>query len=945
MNFYFNYFITIGREQSNCLLSTVHTCIVSFPEKGYEVLSPPSRHPIPEQTWQKSCIFKKHFVSLYSKYKGMKNDIKTSHTVKRLLLTLACLTACATASWAQPSPVQALLSYVQNAYQFSQVCQQEKVYLHFDNTAYFQGDVIWFTAYVVNASTHTPAQSKVLYVELLSPNGVVLRQLKLKVENGQAHGSLPLVDVSTEEARALRGVMALPSGFYEVRAYTRTMLNFGDAGVFSRVFPVYEAPEKEGDYTEPTMARWDNPYDKQRPEAERPAQLNVTFYPEGGNLVMGLPCRIAFKAMDSNGQGVAASGTLTTDEGTAIAVETAHDGMGSFNFIPTKKRHTVEFTHGGKKYTFRLPEATDKGYTLYADNLRPAQLRCQLRGHHGCPDELLGVMLISRGAVCYFDTLSIRGGTATLIIPKEKLPTGVHQLTLFNAEGRIFSQRHLFINNGIESGQIAISTTTTQPEPYAPVTLGIQTTAPDGTPLPATISLAVRDQQDLGTAYSDNLLTNMLLSSDLKGYIHHPEYYFESTDAQHTRALDLLMMTQGWTRYNWAQMARVEPFHIKHYVEDGLVIDGCVLGRMRDVPVVNATVKLRLYSPDRSQRQETTVVTDENGCFGFAVEEFNDKWDMFITVTKDDKEIDCRLRLDRASRPTLQAYAPATTYLPKHAADTTTYAAKEKDPFMQALPDSVFLLDNVDVHGRKKYVDFLTFKAYNTEEDTELHLDQGRHTYTVRDYLIDKGYNIDLSRYDGVVPHTLTTRDEVMAWSLEQCPINNRRVLWYLHNNDSKWMKESYIPGFDIDMQDVKSIIVYDSPFEFTSHPIVRQALADSVINLCNQNDNDKQLIRGLYIIDITMYPKGLRPSRVKGQRQTTFRGYSTIAEYYAPEYPNGPIKGDVDYRRTLYWNPALTTDANGHAQVLYYNNSYSKRHTISAEGMTPQGMVLQGKQ
>ena len=159
--------------------------------------------------------------------------------MRKYVLIIILLMNGVAAMLAQTTPFQSLLSYVQNAYQFSQICQQEKVYLHFDNTAYFQGDVIWFSAYVVNAATQTPAQSKVLYVEILSPNGVVLKQLKLKIENGQVHGSLPLVESPTEEARALRGVMALPSGFYEVRAYTRTMLNFdNDAGVFSRVFPV-----------------------------------------------------------------------------------------------------------------------------------------------------------------------------------------------------------------------------------------------------------------------------------------------------------------------------------------------------------------------------------------------------------------------------------------------------------------------------------------------------------------------------------------------------------------------------------------------------------------------------------------------------------------------------------------------------------------------------------
>ena len=862
--------------------------------------------------------------------------------MKRHTLILAWLLAIGTTASAQSSAFQSLLYHVQNTYQFSQICQQEKVYLHFDNTAYFQGDVIWFSAYVVNASNHTPAPSKVLYVELLSPNGVVLRQLKLKVENGRTSGSLPLVDVSTEEARALRGVTALPSGFYEVRAYTRTMLNFDDAAVFSRVFPVYEAPEKEGNYSDPIMRPWDNPYDVQRPKAEKTKTLTVSFYPEGGNLVMGTPCRRAFKAIGDNGLGVEVSGTIDQEEQAPIALTTLHDGMGQFTLTPTKKRHTAEFTYEGKKYTFRLPEPVDKGYTLMADNLRPGQLRGRLTGYAGCPDELLGVMLICRGSVAYFDTLSIRGGTAGFAIPKEKLPTGVHQLTLFNAQGRIFAQRQLFINNGIEAGNIAVTTTNTQYEPFAPVTMHVQTTAPDGTPMPTTLSLSVRDNQDLGTAYADNIFTNMLLSSELKGYIHHPEYYFESNDTEHTRALDLLMMTQGWTRYNWTQMARVEPFYIKHYVEDGLVIDGCVLGRLRDVPVEGATVKLRLYSPDRSQKQETYVVTDENGSFGFAVEEFYDKWDMFLAVTKDDKELDCRIRLDRASRPAVRAYTDADTYLPLHpTAMHDTLVAVEKDPFLQANPDSVFLLDNVDIHGRKKYIDFLTFKAYNAEEDTEFHLDQGKYTYMVRDYLTEKGYNIDYSIYDGVIPVGTSTRDEYIEWSLLQCPINDRRVLWYLHDENSEWMKSSYTPGFDIDMEDVKSIIVYDSPFEYMAIPFVKDVISPDLLLKINNPPLEYSGPHGLYVIDITMYPKGLRKSKVKGQRQTTFRGYTTGTEFYAPEYPDGPIKGDVDYRRTLYWNPALTTDTNGQAEVLFYNNGYSKQFHISAEGITPQGVLL----
>lgn len=865
--------------------------------------------------------------------------------MKRFLLVFAMMIGCLPVALAQATPFDALLSYVKNIYQFSRICPQEKVYLHFDNTAYFQGDIIWFSAYVVDAATQLPAQSKILYVELLSPNGVVLKQLKLKVENGQANGSLALVDLSTEEARALRGVTALPSGFYEVRAYTRTMLNFDHAGVFSRVFPVYETPKKEGDYNNPTMRRWSNPYDQQRPETDKVKNLNVYFYPEGGTLVQGIPNRVAFKAMDENGMGVVVNGVLETDKDEApIPLMTIHDGMGSFDFTPSKKRYSAKFNYNGKEYSFRLPDVEQKGYALRLNNASSGQINVQLNSQNE-EDKLLGVTLMCKGVTCYFDTLSTSQGSASYDIPTEGLPSGVHQLTLFNADGEVISQRQLFLNNGLTVGNVSVSVSAAQYAPYEQVQMQVRTSAPDGTSLPATISVAVRDNKNLGTVYSDNVMTNMLLSSDLKGYIHNPEYYFESNDATHTQALDLLMMVQGWTRYNWQQMARVEPFYIHHFVEDGLVIDGSLMRRMNDDPIEGATVKLRLYSPDRTHVQETSVVTDEYGIFGFSVEEFYGQWDMYLAASKDGKDLDCRMRLDRASRPTPRAYLPFDTYLPDFATieDVVPLSDESNEPALQANPDSVFLLDNVDIYGRRKYVDYLTFKAYNAEEDTELHLDQGKYTYMVRDYLKEKGYDVDYTRYDGVVPESISTREEALTWALEQCPINNRRVLWYLHNEDSKWMKESYTPGFDIDMEDVKSIIVYDSPFDYMSIPIVREVLSTEQIQDLSRTKvlEDVTLGHGLYVIDISMYPKGLRRSKIKGHRQTSFRGYSEVPAFYAPEYPDGPIQGDSDYRRTLYWNPALTTDSTGNAMLTFYNNGYSRHFDVSAEGITSDGLIM----
>jgi len=129
-----------------------------------------------------------------------------------------------------------LLSFVKNINTFNRQFPQEKTYLHFDNTGYFVGEFIWFKAYVVRADNHHLTElSKILYVELVSPEGFVVESRKLKIENGQCHGEFLLKD-------------SLFAGFYEIRAYTANMLNFGNDGIFSRVFPVYDKPLQAGNF-------------------------------------------------------------------------------------------------------------------------------------------------------------------------------------------------------------------------------------------------------------------------------------------------------------------------------------------------------------------------------------------------------------------------------------------------------------------------------------------------------------------------------------------------------------------------------------------------------------------------------------------------------------------------------------------------------------------------
>lgn len=153
----------------------------------------------------------------------------------------------------------------------------------------------------------------------------------------------------------------------------------------------------------------------------------------------------------------------------------------------------------------------------------------------------------------------------------------------------------------------------------------------------------------------------------------------------------------------------------------------------------------------------------------------------------------------------------------------------------------------------------------------------------------------------------------------------------------------SSLPGFDVDIKDVKSIIVYDSPYSYMGNvEIIYEFGAEFIKKV---QEPLPSFPAGLYVVEIHLYPG--RKSRVawnKNTRQTSFDGYSSQMDFYAPEYPDGPIEGDADYRRTIYWNPDVKTDERGGAEVEFYNNGYSRSLSVSVEGMTDSGVTISQK-
>ncbi len=831
-------------------------------------------------------------------------------------------------------PTNALMRFAGNIHQFNNIFPQEKVYLEFDNTAYFQGETIWFKAFVTHATTFKNAPSKVLYVDLIAPNGEVLRKQKHKIVGGQCDGAFKLLDVGTSQSREKRGMTIYPSGFYEIRAYTQNMLDFSKEAIFSRVIPVYTKPELEGEYDEAcVILKEDKIFEiEDRDDAaddEKLRRVNVSFYPEGGDLVLGLPSRVAFKATGPDAFGI--DGYIVT--GSRDTVRTLHDGMGSFMITPDG-RETVQFIDSqGKSYSFSLPKSVKSGYTMIASSPVDSVMNVNIRRTADHVGEHTALAVTCRGELVYFEETGTRD-SVELTLDSSLWPVGVCRMTLYNQEGKILSSRSLFHNNPeFKSPTVTLSLDSLSRQPFSMEVLNFKITDRNGNPLHDRFCLSVRDHTDYGTGHTDNLMTNLLLSSDLRGYIHEPAWYLESNDQEHREALDLLTLVQGWERYEWKYMTGLTQFVERHRIEDSLTMNGWLLSYVKREPVKEVTVSASFRPNENKSRFESFKFrTDTNGYFGFDLSDFYGKGEMGIRLTRERSSgkikhpTGIRIRFERADMPASRIFTKEEIDLNHNSRRNALIQTQDQTVLYGGQPrvikkDLGIVLDEVDIDEERTRVNFDEFVSWDVEEDTEAELDMGEYSTFMYDYLLSKGVPLV---YDLVG---------------DKYTISGHEVKLYIHDNYKIMDKKPFDYPWQIDMIDVKSIIVYDRPMRLVDMlqymPLIKYDRIDSIENWYTN-------YHLFYLIDVQVKEESellsYKAIRDLSQRKTKVIGYSEPVQFYAPQYPAGGMEGDIDARRTLYWNPNVITDKDGNARVEFYNNSYSKNFVISGAGLTAGG-------
>lgn len=857
--------------------------------------------------------------------------------LSKFALSLSIMLLIAVHGHADSRSVDSLMRFAGNIHQFNEIFPQEKVYLQFDNTSYYVGDNIWFKAFVVNASTLGRAQSKVLYVDLISPAGVIIEQQKLKIVAGQTDGCVSLVDQSTSQARARRGIMNFPSGFYEVRAYTNYMLNFNEEAVFSRVFAVYEKPKDEGNYygENPTINQHKTENSEIRPKPETLSSINCDFYPEGGHIIEGKPCRVAFKVTDDSGLGVNATGVL---EGTGQTISTIHNGMGSFTFIPQDKRNQVRITVGDKSRTFSLPQPEQTGCAL---SVKPCGMD-SIEVRIDCTPDLkgmeIGLTMTCRGELIGFCSFRTGDEPISKVISMASLPEGVCRINIFDKKGNIYASRSVYHRSMLLKAPV-LEYTADKPkyEPFEKVELNFTLKDGAGVPFRDRFCLSVRDIRGQRNVLADDLRTSMLLSSDLKGFIENPAWYFDSDAPERDQALDLLMLVQGWERYDWITMTGQNNYREKHRLEESLTMNGWIMNSSGKKPLDGVNVLAALMPKDKSLSETYSYITDTTGYFGFDIGvDFYDKAKLTINAQpyrkngKKKKSIigpDARIVFDRAAKPGIRAYTPQELVFKSRYTTDPSNRVKDKTED-DGLPTVIntntgLLLPDVVIEEDRIYTDYFVFSSFDIAKDVEVELDKGEYSTDLMGYLIEKGYSVEET--------------------IDNVNINGLPAFFYIHNNSKIRNQGIFSQPLSIDTKDTKSIIVFEEQMYLKD--ILKQCplLRDYLRHTGNYPVMTEELYARFLLLDVLVKEDHEIPLRDEiyriNRRVTSVDGYSRQYEYYSPEYPNGPVAGDIDYRRTLYWNPNVITDSIGQAKVEFYNNSITSHFNISAAGITAGGV------
>jgi hypothetical protein len=852
---------------------------------------------------------------------------------------------------------------------------QEKVYLQFDKPYYGIGDNIWFKAYITTGANHQlSAISGALNVELINDQDSVKQWIKLPVTSGITWGDFALSDTLKEGNYRIRAYTnwmrnagedyyfeksiaignAATNTVFTKATYTYSKLNGAqkvDATINYTDLDNTPYAGKEVSYNIKTNNKQilkdkgitddkgnlaisfinatPNPAssgfittnikvaDKQTVTKTISfkavsGQVDVQFFPEGGDLVNGIRSRVAFKAVGANGLGIDIKGVVTDSDNRELAqITTKHLGMGVFAMTPEAgKTYKAQITYpDGSQSTVNLPKAADQGYVITVNNTDTANIVVRVTSTNNVTSKNVYIVAQLAGVLCYVAKSKPGATSFAATIPKSKFPSGIAQFTLFTETGEPLNERIAFIQRQDDLLKLNVKAAQQVSAPRQKVTINLNATNSSGKPVLGTFSAAVIDEAKVpveeGTETS--ILSQLLLSSDLKGYIEQPNYYFNNVNEKTNADLDILMMTQGYRRFSWKPLLANQLPLVTYQPEKTLQISGTIQ-TSGGKPVPNG--KVMLFTTAGGTFVLDTVA-DSQGKFAFRNLVFKDsiKFVLQARTAKNSKNVE--IKLDALPAQTVVKNKNLTDIQLNSIAALNTYLKSNKRLYDEeakyGLGNHTIVLKEVTVTEKRKSV--LTNSANlngagNADQVITSDVIEKFGCFTIDQCLQGRLTGVI---FRGGIPYSTRSLGGNYPMQIIVDGI-------YVEGDFLTTIPPTTIASIEV-MRTVGNTAIYGS----------RGGNGVLLINTKRGGDIDYNASQ-IYAPGIVTYtPKGFYNSR----------------QFYAPKYDDPKTNTVIaDLRTTIHWVPNIVTDNNGNASFDFYNAGSKGTYRVVVEGINGDGFI-----
>lgn len=900
-----------------------------------------------------------------------------------LLLPIVAVIVLSAFGLIEDSPLKQLVNRI---HQQTISNHQEKLYLHFDRPIYHAGDDAWFKAYLLNAANHKKEKTeKLMYIELINPNGKVVDKKIFKVNEGNCDGVFHLN-------------ADLLSGRYLIVAYTNWMRNVGSEFFFKQQITILNEDEPLFDSLNDTANSSDSITNVKSSSAhavdkgEISPSLNLRFFPEGGELIAGLTTLVAFEGLNQAGKPMDFNGYIIDNDGKKHAfIKPLIKGKGYFSLKPQtgKTYQAVVLGNKGEELSYALPLVRSQGLSMnvsnnFASEIIEVKVMAQLAETH----PIVYLIGMQNGSVKVALQGMINGRSLTFTIPKDKFRTGVVQFTVLDEDQVPRCERLTFVNHH-DNLKIDLQVSDAEPGKRDLVTLNLKVSDKDGEAVEGDFSLAISDvdlipdsmYQHYSMVDYVNLISDIPNVSDGVPELLNPERTSHNN-------LELIMLTNGWRRFNWKACLLDSVAEPEYAMEEGMYVNGIVKRRKSDKPVSKGVEVTMITQGDIMDFYR--VKTDDKGQFNFPLFDFNDTVDVVVQTRnklsyKSDFAVELQSNLsfqpvDKGARERMGVGEDIPTTFFKSDAVGIDATAIDRSGLVRRTNERLTdlgLADTTDVFIQE--VEIVSKREKTPKEEMNDFFGSANETIgqkqveaiakntpwhsglidllfdaipdlqltvvsteeLIRDNVLKDGnFSRDIANADGTdvvnVNPTIAYR-EYIQFVLKGKGLHKFYLFIdgkFIGSTDRNGYLRSLVPPIemaDLIAMDPTTVQSIEFRHDLKNHPVHFSMSTGAVL------DGDPYSLPPAMLAIYTKDGKGMYSKQdKKGVGNLRLFGYTREREFYSPVYDGFTDESiSFDKRATLHWEPNLRTDSLGQASLQFYNSDVAESIRVDVAGIS----------